>query len=172
MFLGQSHHGERPQAPSSEDCRLFGAACLQGGPPEGLEPQALRKRSPGSLTVTRGAAAWLTGPPRARHHVLRLSTRTEAGNAPCPAYKGGVGDRPCASQGQRPWDYQGQEDRVGPVAPPCGVTLALIAVSHALMILAARGEHWGFHTPRGLAGPCTGEGWATRSERRGLTRSR
>lgn len=39
---------------------------------------------------------------------------------PALPYKGGVGDRPCASQGQRPWDDQGQEDRVGPVAPPCG----------------------------------------------------
>lgn len=31
-FWGKSHHGERPQAPSSEDCRLFGAAWPSGRP--------------------------------------------------------------------------------------------------------------------------------------------
>lgn len=83
---------------------------------------------------------------------------------PAPPYEGGAGGRPCASQGQRPWDEQGQEDRVGPAPREGGQGWALWplhvgrypgsqgAAQPCPDDLSSKRGALGFHTPRGLAG--------------------
>lgn len=156
--------------------RTAGSSELPGpqGGPEGLEPQALGKWPPGaSLSLGCSCLAHWASTERG-HHVLRLSTRTEAGNAPCPALQGRSWGQAMCQPRPAAMGRPGPGGQSGPCGPSMwGVTLALQGLlSHALMILAARGEHWD-STPQGaLLDPALVRGGPPGSEPPGLTRSR